>query len=377
LAGDDNPRQHPGHHRYDQRLTKPARGRLTPPLNPDPRNAVSYRRSLQDQASRADLQRWKERRLQRQPQRLVLESWRERVSEAGAAARERLEALPGADQFEQVFLGAVQGLAGLGSRIAMASVRDGAVVRAYQKRGYPVQSLTDVRELELRDIDSVKPRLDIAYIVAATVEGAGAGFVVSGGEFLASAGTVFGAGAGAAPGAGTVIAAMAADAATVLLAGQRAIAHVAAYYGYDVEEPQERLFALGVLGFGTAAEAGKAGVYAELNKVVQGLARRQTWQQLNEHGVTKIISRVYTMLGFRITQRKLGQAIPVVGIVLGAGLNARLLAKIADDAERLYRERFLREKYGLETAAIETASTDGDTVPLADIIDAEIIAEQN
>lgn len=41
-----------------------------------------------------------------------------------------------------------------------------------------------------------------------------------------------------------------------------------------------------MLGVGTASEMGKAAAYAELNKIVQGLARRQTWKQLNERTVT-------------------------------------------------------------------------------------------
>ena len=36
---------------------------------------------------------------------------------------------------------------------------------------------------------------------------------------------------------------------------------------------------------------------------------------------------------------------PVVGIAIGAGLNARLLSNLASDAEHPYRERCLREKH--------------------------------
>jgi hypothetical protein len=168
---------------------------------------------------------------------------------------------------------------------------------------------------------------------------------------------------------------MAADAAAVLLASHRAIAHVAAYYGYDVDDPQERLFAFGVLGVGTAGQAGKAAAYVELNKVVQALARNKIWVELNQHVVTRIVQRVYTVLGIRLTQRKLGQAIPVIGIVLGAGMNAQLLARVADDADHLYRERFLRERYGLPVDAGWNPSAAAELVPLAEIIDAEIIED--
>lgn len=317
---------------------------------------------------------WKQRRFGREGRRLLPQAVRERLDRARAAAKDRLDALPGADGFESAFVHALRGITDLGTRAARASVRRGAVVRAYQKRGFAVDSLYDIRSLQLHDIDRVKPRLDLAYIAASTVEGAGAGLAVSGGTLLATGGAALGAGAGAAPGVGTVVGALAADAAAVLITSHRAVAHIAAYYGYDVDDPQERLIALGVLGVGTA-DTGKAAAYLELNRLVQGLARRQTWQQLNRTGVTRIVQQVYAKLGTKLTQRKLAQALPVAGVVIGAGLNAKLLSRIADDAEQLYRERFLREKYGLSLDLTERGNAAEEAVGFTDIIDAEVVAE--
>jgi hypothetical protein len=177
---------------------------------------------------------------------------------------------------------------------------------------------------------------------------------------------------------------MAADAATVLLAANRAVAHIAAYYGYDVDAPGERLFALGVLSMGTASETGKAAAYIELNKVVQMLARRATWEQLNQSVVTGVVQKVFTRLGFRLTQRKLGQAVPVLGTAIGAGMNARVLLSVVDNAEHVYRERFLRERHGipvnttleLDTNAAATAIEDGyDVIDVTELVGDEI-AEQ-
>lgn len=63
--------------------------------------------------------------------------------------------------------------------------------------------------------------------------------------------------------------------------------------------------------------------------------------------MTRVIRAVYGRVGQTITQRKLGQAVPVVGFLVGAGLNAKTLNGAADAAEHISRERFLREKYGL------------------------------
>jgi len=317
-----------------------------------------------------DVEDWK-RRLRTEGRRVAPTSLRDRLSRAGEAARQRLENLPGADRFELLLLDALRGLADLGTRAAHASVRREAILKAYRKRGHDVRTLHEIRRLHLSDVTSVKPRLDLAYIAASTVQGAGAGLAVSGGQLLA----VGGARATTAPGAGTVVTAMAADAAVVLVASHRAVAHIAAYYGYDVDEPQERLFALGVLGVGTAADArAKYAAYAELHRIVTALTRRQSWKHLNSNVITQVVAKVYAKLGLRLTLRKLAQAIPVAGIIIGAGLNARLLSRVVDDAEHLYRERFLHERYGVTRA--ETIAPERSAIPITDIVDAEIVEDK-
>lgn len=253
-----------------------------------------------------------------------------------------------------------------------ATVREGAVLKAYRKRGHEVHALEHIATLELRDIDRTKPNLGLAYTATATAEGAAAGFGVSGGQIVALGGAVAGAGAGAAPGAGMIVGVMAADAAAVLVAASRAVAHTAAYYGYDLKDPDERLFALAVLSMGTAAGAGKAAAYIEINKLVQMLTRGATWKQLRGSVVTTVIEKVFTRLGYRITQRKLGQAVPIVGAIVGAGMNASLLSSVAEDADYIHRERFLRERYGIEPVVAEvTGDGETDVILIAEIVETE------
>jgi hypothetical protein len=335
--------------------------------------------TLYDQRAWAEIERWRASRLSTKARTFVPANIRDRMSRTTQSAKERFEKLPGADAFESLFVKALGGLLDLGSRAAMASVRDGAIVEAYRKRGYDVEGIDDISELKLFQIDKVRPNLSLTYTATATVEGAAAGFAVSGGEIVAAGGSVFGAGAGGAPGIGTVLSVMAADAAAVLVGANRAVAHIAAYYGYDLENPDERLFALAVLSMGTATETGKAAAYVELNKLVQALARRATWEQLRQSVVTRVVDKVFTRLGFRITQRKLGQAVPIVGTLIGAGLNARLLSSVTDDAQHIYRERFLRERYGLDpvTTAESPVSSDSEVVDVAEILEEESTAEEN
>ena len=160
----------------------------------------------------------------------------------------------------------------------------------------------------------------------------------------------------------------------VLATMVRAIAHTAAYYGYDTELPEEQIYAAGVLSFGLAQQGGKSAAYIELNKVVQALARRATWEQLNKNAATGVVRVVYERLGMRLTREKLGQVVPVLGIVLGAGTNAHLLLRLTDDADRLYRERFLREKYDLDApvASEITDTASVETISIVQIVDQEL-----
>lgn len=66
---------------------------------------------------------------------------------------------------------ALGGLTEFGSRAARASLRRDAILCAYRKRGHLVDSMEDIHRLELRDIDAVMPRLDLAYIVVTVAEG--------------------------------------------------------------------------------------------------------------------------------------------------------------------------------------------------------------
>ena len=327
-----------------------------------------------DRRAWAEVEKWREQRLTARARRVLPEKVRGRLSDTGNRAKGKIDALPGVGEFEKLFAKSLGSLMDLGSRTAMATVREGAVLKAYRKRGHEVYALEHIAKLELRDIDRTKPNLGLAYTATATAEGAAAGFGVSGGQIVALGGAVAGAGAGAAPGAGMIVGVMAADAAAVLVAASRAVAHTAAYYGYDLKDPDERLFALAVLSMGTAAGAGKAAAYIEINKLVQMLARGATWKQLRGSVVTKVVEKVFTRLGYRITQRKLGQAVPVVGAIVGAGMNASLISSVADDADHIYRERFLRERYGIEPVIAEDAGAgdvETDVIYIAEIVETE------
>ena len=153
--------------------------------------------------------------------------------------------------------------------------------------------MDDVQALPLRTIDDVIPSLRWRYSVATGVEGAGAAIVITGGQLVAVFGSVSSAGAAAAPGAGAVIGAMAFDA-TVLAASARVVAHTAAYYGYDVRQPEEELFALTIINWSSAtSEGAKYAAFQQLSRITQQLVRGAPWAKLSEHVTVKVIQEIY------------------------------------------------------------------------------------
>lgn len=279
----------------------------------------------------------------------------------GAFGRRASSALPSAviAGGEQAIRRALSGLQRLTVDPAMRSVRLERVLRAFEKRGHRLHAIDQIRMLDLRTVDDASPALAWRYALVAAVEGAGAGVAITGGEALAVAGSIAGAGAGAAPGAGTVLGAMAFDAAAVLAASARVVAHTAACYGCDVRQPEEQVYALSVISWSSAGtEASKAAAFQQLSRLTQQLVRGAPWAQLSEHVLVKVVQEMYARLGIRLMQRKLGQAVPVAGIVIGAGLNASLLRSVADDARSAYRMRFLTDKYGLEAPTVVLTGTD-------------------
>lgn len=243
-----------------------------------------------------------------------------------------LDRLP-ADRVEGVLRQTISGLRALTLDPAIASVGDGPIRDHYVDLGHPVGGLHEIRSIDLEVVDRGLPHLGVRYMFGMGLEGALSAGAVTGAELLASAETVGTGGVGAAPGAATVLAAIAADAATLVAGSARLVARTAAFHGYPVSTDEAKVEALATLSFGMAgAGAAKVVAYRELSTVTQQLARRAAWEVLNESVLVRVMGRVYAELGFKLTQRKLGQLIPVAGVVIGAGLNASFARQIAEDA---------------------------------------------
>lgn len=258
-----------------------------------------------------------------------------------AGARKTAAALPdGVTDWSGAAFGSIRHTVGRVSRVGLSSKR---VVSIHKKRGHGVESLLDLRRLDLKQIDAVGRRgASWYYPASAALSGMGAGLVISGGELVTAAS----AGAAAAPSGAVVAGAFVGDIAVVLALASRSVGHVSLLYGYDPEEPAEKLFVMSVVNAGTAMSAtAKTAAMADISRLTQALIRGKTWEILDKSIVAKVSAQFAKRFGFRLTKQGLGKVVPVAGIVIGGTFNWTTLEAIVDAANVAYRRRFLLEKY--------------------------------
>ncbi|MFV2104862.1 EcsC family protein [Micromonospora sp. LOL_024] len=263
------------------------------------------------------------------------------ASTLGTGARKAASVLPtSAADWSGTALGSAQRTV---AKISRAGLSPKQVVKRHQKRGHDVTKLSDLRRLDLDQIHAVRGR-SMSWYYPATAAGSGmvAGLVISGGELV----TAVSGGAAAAPSGGAIFGAFAGDAAVVLGLASRAVGHVSLLYGYDPEEPAEKLFVLSVVNAGTAiSTSAKSAALADISRLTQALVRGKTWKVLNESVVSRVAVKFTEAFGRDLTKKGLGKVVPVAGILVGGTLNWTILEGIVDTADMVYRRRFLLDKY--------------------------------
>jgi len=223
----------------------------------------------------------------------------------------------------------IGGLVTLTNDAARWSVRHEAVFADYRKAGYAVTRHGDVHALDLEHVDRSIGWLGTKYKGLTLTEGAALGAL-------------------GLPG-------IPADIVALVALNLRAVAEYATYCGFDVASQQEGLFAMHVLGLASSpTDASKAVAMAQLVKITQDVAHKQTWKELQQHAFVEVLQKLAKALGIRLTKAKLAQAIPYIGALVGGGFNAYFTNKVCDAAYFLYRERFLSRKYGPDWVAGST-----------------------
>lgn len=228
-------------------------------------------------------------------------------------------------------------------RVSRAGLSPQRVVAKHKTRGHDVAFLHDLRRLDLQQIDLVRGQgTSWGYPIAAALSGMGAGLVISGGELVIP---ITG-GAAAAPSGAAVAGAVVGDAAWVLGLASRSVGHVSLLYGYDPEEPGEKVFVMSIVNAGTAMSASaKTAAMADISMLTQALVRGKTWAVLDKSIVAQVSKQFANKFTGRLTKQGLGKVVPVAGIAIGGAFNWATLESIVDAANIAYRRRFLLEKY--------------------------------
>lgn len=213
--------------------------------------------------------------------------------------------------------------------------------RKLRRRGHGIATFSQTRSLDLEQVETARWRhLGFGYSLYAGVAGAGAGLLVTGGEFGLLSGY------GAIPSVIVILSVFAADTAMMLVLSARATAHVALSYGYDPAEPTEKRFTAGVSKLAFAGSQGaKQAAWTELVRTSNLLGRRAPWSTLDKTLTARLAKSAANTLGLRLTKRQLGKIVPMVGVLVGAVTNFATLDRNVDAAILAYRMRFLTDKY--------------------------------
>ncbi len=219
----------------------------------------------------------------------------------------------------------VSGLLRLTNEMVQDSVQTQRIYASYREAGYPVFGMTDITALDLEAVDTALQGLDTKYRALAAVEGAAAGYAGA---------------AGVVP-----------DIVALVALNLRAAGEYAAYCGFDISDPVERLYALNVLnGVSAPSDVAKQISLMPVIRVSHRMAREGAALAMEQFALTRAIQNVARALGTRLTAAKMAQIVPVTGAVVGSGFNAYYTSKVCDAAFNLYRERFLLRKYGTALA---------------------------
>lgn len=300
---------------------------------------------------------------------------KDRAQQAATTARSAVARVPGVDAaidgVNAAITTAMEGLHSLLVERGLSSVKPDGIFAIFADAGGEVDCYDDIRRLDLQLCDRSLPRRRDRYIVFAATEGAASSLAVTGGAVSAvvSGGST----------AAIAVSAIAADVTTVMVGMGRIIALVGAHYGYDVREPDEQVFAAGVVAYSVAGSAAEqAAALASLSRLTQQLTRTAVSRQLRQRQLVSVAQRAFASLGVLLTKRKLVQAVPVVGAVVNGGLNARIVQQTFDRAQRAYRLRFLTQKYRLDSTcwAPQVVGVAAGGLPLVDeVLDAELATD--
>ncbi len=193
------------------------------------------------------------------------------------------------------------------------------IIEAAARRGVEVESIRELRDEDLEVLDELAREQFSSNAILAAIEGGGTGL---GGVFL-----------------------IAADIPLLFAINLRMIQHIAACYGFMLDDESYRPLILSVFNVASSGSSeAKVDSIREISVAAAAFANdldyrgrvRGSFRDQNRHLPREIVKNV---LG-----RKLAQTIPIAGAAVGAGINYWFTTECANTAHMLFRALYLERK---------------------------------
>ncbi|MFI7014819.1 EcsC family protein [Streptomyces sp. NPDC050164] len=224
------------------------------------------------------------------------------------------------------------------------------VEKLARKQGFELDSFTELRQQDLKVCDRLLSRNTLRWRTAGAFEGGAMGLLAM------------------VPVAGIPVA-MTADILVIQVLSTSIASRIAYSYGYDAKDPKEQEFIQRLVQRSFMAQAAKAKPLRETAQAANAVKGRLRWSQKlrQDHRLLAALEKLMQQLGpagSRVPVKNVAKVVPFVGILIGAGMNAAVLGRVAADAQRYCQTRFLCDKYGLPLPA--ALATDWDDAPQTD-----------
>jgi hypothetical protein len=153
-----------------------------------------------------------------------------------------------------------------------------------------------------------------------------------------------------------------------LMLALRAVHRVAACYGYQLTAPQDDTLVLAMIGI-SLLDSPEERLRARrlIRELEEGKCRPGDEEQLTEIAQSRIEDELgeelADQIGSTLVEEKFGEAIPLLGAVVGVVLDNAFISGVEEAAQRVFQERWLREHGKLdEVAPVESASLTTDSL---------------
>jgi len=193
------------------------------------------------------------------------------------------------------------------------------VIEAYHNEsdtaGTSITTLSDIERLPIAVVDKQVKHFKSKYVAVTSAQGVTTGVVGWAG--------------------------IPADVVALITANLRAIGEYATYYGFDINNEGEQLFAMSLLAVATSNSAEERQAALDDTYAMVKDPETLAFNKVNEEVMSRVLRQTATKVATNIVKTKAAQIIPAVGAVVAGSVNASYTASVCEAAYQCYRERFL------------------------------------